>query len=50
MFAASLAIRVYSIAYYMLARPIESQMVVRQSAGHRRVNAHHRPSSREPAS
>ena len=43
-FAGILAILVLSIAYYMLARAIESRMVVWQSAGRQQ-----RSSSREPA-
>jgi NitT/TauT family transport system permease protein/taurine transport system permease protein len=44
-FAAILAILVLSIAYYMLARALESRMVVWQSAGRRQQQS---PSRGEP--
>jgi NitT/TauT family transport system permease protein len=38
-FAAILAILVLSIAYYMLARALESRMLVWQTAGRRRTSS-----------
>jgi hypothetical protein len=45
-FAAILAILVLSIAYYMLARALESRMVVWQSAAASRNRPHHQPGGR----